>query len=73
MDGYYKINQDDDFELYKKATLYKYIVTQGLIYDKDMDMCLGHTANFYYDNNRNPPNLSKYEIRFADGEVQELE
>ena len=72
MDGYYKIDQDDYFELHKKAILYKYIVTQGFIYDKDTDRCLGHTTSFYYEKNGDLPDLSKYEIRFADGEIQQI-
>lgn len=70
---YIKIDQDDCFELCKKATLYKCIITQGLVYNKITNECLGHNAEFYYKQNGEVPDISVYEIRFKDGKREQID
>lgn len=69
---YIKIDQDNNFELCKKAVLYRYVVTQGLIYNRSTNQCLGHNAEFYYKQDGAAPDLSAYEIRFNNGKIQRI-
>lgn len=70
--SYIKVDQDDVFELYKQAVIYKSVSTQGLIYNKKNNACLGHSADFYYDRYGNAPDLSVYETRFPNGKIRQI-
>lgn len=72
MNKYIEVDKDEDFILCKKVELYKYVMSEGLVYNKQTNRCLGHTLEAYCDKDGNPPDLSKYEIRFANGETQEI-